>query len=481
MANQLWFRYGGLGVVGISLLGGGWWWWQNDAAEWAIAPLPQDPQIQVYFNHSQASRYDEPYRDQTRPGDNLEQVMIDTINRAQVSIDVAIHELNLPSVAQALAAQQRHGIAVRVITENTYRQPWSQLNQAQVAALSERDRTKYDEFIQLADLNQDGIVQANESLERDALYILDFAAIPVIDDTADGSKGSGLMHHKFLVVDGEIAVMGSANFTLSGIHGDLGDSESRGNANHLVVIQNDAIAQHLTSEFNLMWGDGPSGQDDSLFGLQKPPRSPYNVTIAAGSQVTLQFSPVSGDRHPWEQSANGLINDTLNTAQRQIDLALFVFSDQKLSHGLLLKSQQSVSIRALIDSSFIYRSYSEALDMMGIAIPNRQCQYDTDNRPWSQPITNVGIPQLAAGDRLHHKFAVVDQQTVITGSQNWSESANHQNDEIVVIIDNPTVAAHFSREFERLYENASLGVPSWLQTKIQEERTRCGMAIAPLP
>ncbi|MGK7889348.1 MAG: phospholipase D-like domain-containing protein [Leptolyngbyaceae cyanobacterium] len=479
MSNQLWVRYGGVGLIGILLLSGGWWWFRNDAAEVAIAPLPQDPQIQVYFNYSQASRYDEPYRDQTRPGDNLEQVIIDTINRAQGSIDLAIHELNLPGIAQALAAKQRDGVAVRVIVENTYRQSWSQLDQMAVEALSERERAKYNEVMRLADLNQDGTVQVNEALERDALYILEFAAIPIIDDTADGSKGSGLMHHKFLVVDGTTAVVGSANFTLSGIHGDLDDPDSRGNANHLVVIENEAIAQHLTAEFNLMWGDGPGGQEDSLFGLQKPPRSTYNVTLRADSRVTLQFSPVSGDRHPWEQSANGLINNTLNTAQSNIDLALFVFSDQKLSHGLLTQSQQAVAIRALIDPSFIYRSYSEALDMMGIALLNRQCKYDIDNRPWPQPITTVGIPQLAAGDKLHHKFAVMDQQTVITGSQNWSESANRQNDELVLVIHNPTVAAHFSREFDRLYDKASLGGPGWLQTKSQEEQARWGVAIAP--
>lgn len=475
------WHYGSLGLLAAVLWGAGWWWLRHPGEAGAIAPLPQDPQIQVYFNYSQANRYDEPYRDQNRLGDNLEQVIIDTINRAQTSIDVAIHELNLPGIAQALVRKQQQGVTVRVIVENTYRQPWSQLNRTQVAALPERERDKYDDFMQLADRNQDGTVQGSEALERDALYMLDFAAIPVIDDTADGSKGSGLMHHKFLVIDGKLAVVGSANFTVSGIHGDLDAVDSHGNANHLVVIENEAIAQHLTSEFNLMWGDGPGAQADSLFGLQKPPRSTYNVTLAPASTVTLQFSPVSGDRHPWEQSGNGLINATLGTAQTSIDLALFVFSDQKISHGLLQKSQEAVTIRALIDPSFIYRSYSEALDMMGVALPNQHCKYDVDNRPWPQPITTVGIPQLAEGDKLHHKFAVIDQQTVITGSQNWSESANHQNDELVMVIHNPTVAAHFSREFDRLYENASLGVPSWLQTKIQEGQTRCGMAIAPPP
>jgi phosphatidylserine/phosphatidylglycerophosphate/cardiolipin synthase-like enzyme len=62
---------------------------------------------------------------------------------------------------------------------------------------------------------------------------------------------------------------------------------------------------------------------------------------------------------------------------------------------------------------------------------------------------------------------------VVTGSQNWSAAANNDNDENLLVIDNPTVAAHFQREFERLYNGATLGIPSWLSAKAQEEATRC--------
>ncbi|NES06155.1 MAG: hypothetical protein F6K22_27125, partial [Okeania sp. SIO2F4] len=42
-------------------------------------------------------------------------------------------------------------------------------------------------------------ISQDEINRRDALIILSNAGVPLIDDTADGSKGSGLMHHKFLV------------------------------------------------------------------------------------------------------------------------------------------------------------------------------------------------------------------------------------------------------------------------------------------
>jgi phosphatidylserine/phosphatidylglycerophosphate/cardiolipin synthase-like enzyme len=117
--------------------------------------------------------------------------------------------------------------------------------------------------------------------------------------------------------------------------------------------------------------------------------------------------------------------------------------------------------------------YSEALDMMGIAIANPQCRTKGNNHPWQKAIATVGVPDLPEGDLLHHKMGVIDAHLVITGSQNWSDAANQSNDENLLVIDNPTVAAHFQREFDRLYKGAVLGIPATLQKKIQQQQTRC--------
>ncbi|MBE9179855.1 competence protein ComE [Oculatella sp. LEGE 06141] len=447
---------------------------QSAALTPLLEPLPQDPLIQVYFNHSQAAAYTEPYRQQERLGDDLEQVVVEAIATAQTSIDVASHEFRLPRIAQALREKQQAGVRVRVIVENEYRQPWTSLTPDQVAQLPERQQGKYLEAVQLADRNGDGQLSQSEIDQGDALVILQTGQIPLIDDTADGSKGSDLMHHKFVVIDRQRVLVASANLTTSDVHGDFASEESQGNANHLIAIANPDVAQLFAQEFEVMWGDGPGGNPDSLFGLKKPYRSPQTVTVAPGSTVTVQFSPTS-PRLPWQQSANGLIGRALNTATRSADLALFVFSEQNLSNLLQTKHSQGVQIRALIDPGFAYRNYSEALDMMGISLADDRCRYEAENQPWTSAIATVGIPNLPEGDILHHKFGLVDGHLVITGSQNWSNAANEGNDENVLVIDNPTVAAHFEREFDRLYSTATLGVPTWLQGKVRERQTQCNL------
>ncbi len=436
----------------------------------SLIPLPQDPLLQVYFNQSLTSTYTEPYRQQTRAGDDLEKLVMEAIASAQSTVDVAVQEFRLPGIARVLGDRQRSGIKVRLIVEHMYSRPWSDYKAPELAKLPERERDRYQEFVQLADTNKDGKLSTDEINKNDALLIIKNAGIPIIDDTADGSKGSGLMHHKFVVIDGKTVIVTSANFTTSDVHGDFKTPASRGNANNLLKIENTQLAQLFTQEFNIMWGDGPGNKPDSKFGIKKPFRPMQKVRVG-NTTVTVQFSPTSKTL-PWEKSVNSLINQNLGIAKKSVNLALFVFSAQRLANTLEIEAQRGVAVKALIDSNFIYRPYSEGLDMMGATLIEH-CRLEADNRPWKQPIATVGVPMLPMGDRLHHKFGVVDANTVITGSHNWSEAANHGNDETLLTIASPIVAAHFEREFDRLYKGAILGIPPRIKQRIDARKKEC--------
>lgn len=434
------------------------------------APLPQDSLVQAYFNHEPSAEYTEPYRQQTRPGDDLEQIIVDAIASAESTVDVAVQELRLPRIAQALIDRQKAGVKVRVILENTYSQPWSEISPAALAKLPDRERDRLEEYRQLADRDRDGQLSKSEIAQGDTLVMLRQANLPWIDDTANGSAGSDLMHHKFVIIDSQRLIVTSANFTTSDIHGDFTHPASQGNANNLLKISSPQLAQLFTQEFNEMWGDGPDGKLDSKFGLQKAFRGAATVQVG-GMPITVQFSPTSPAK-PWTQSGNGLLGKTLEAAQQSVDLALFVFSEQRLVDVLAGDRQRGVQIRALIDPSFAYRPFSEGLDMLGVALLDK-CQVEANNRPWSDPIQTVGVPRLPPGDLLHNKFGVVDQKLVITGSHNWSDAANTGNDETLLVIDSPIVAAHYQREFERLNTNAVLGLPPAIQRKIEAQQKQC--------
>ncbi|MGR3275403.1 phospholipase D-like domain-containing protein [Acaryochloris marina NIES-2412] len=471
-------QWGLTSLVLLGALGIGVNRWQRSQPQFqSIPPLPQHSQIQVYMNQSLANSFTDSYRQITRPGDDLESIIVEHIQAAQSTVDVAIQELRSPRIAQALRDRKQAGVQVRVVLENTYSRPWSSFTSQEVARMDPRQKERYQANFQLIDQDQDGELSAAEVNDYDALQVLRTAGIPWLDDTADGSAGSGLMHHKFLVIDGQTTLVTTANFTLSGLLGDLDKPDSRGNANSLVVLESPAVAQLFTKEFKTLWGDGPGRETDSKFGVNKPWR-PVQTLKVGDAKVQVQFSPTSLST-PWSRSTNGLISQTLAKAKQNIALALFVFSEQPLGDQLEIEHQQGVKIRVLGDPQFAYQSYSEILDLLGVTLsPSRSgaltCKAESQNRPWLQPLQTVGTSQLPKGDVLHHKFGIVDSQIVIVGSHNWSDAANRRNDETLLVMEHPQIAEHYRREFERLYASSRLGIPAFLQKKAQDHQRQCG-------
>ena len=429
--------------------------------------LPLPPGINVGFNHRDRARYRSPLQEQWRNGDNLEQQLIAAIDRADQECLVAVQELSLPKVAKALIRAQKRGVTVQVVLENNYRTPWRAQHDA---GLTTHARRRISRLKRLADINGDGTLSDAERFDGDAIALLEHAGIPLVDDTDDGSKGSGLMHHKFVVIDRKTVLTGSANFTSSGIHGDGGAPRTRGNVNHLLSIESPELTHVFAEEFARMWGDGPGGQPDSRFGRSKGARPPQRVQVGDVA-ITVLFAPHS-KRHPHHGLQHIALQ--LGQAKRSIDMALFVFSAQELADVLQEKHLQGVQVRLLADPGFASRPFSEVLDLLGVSMPDRNCMLETGNQPFQTPLKGVGTPRLARGDKLHHKFAVIDNKTAITGSFNWSPSAAHTNDETLLVIDSPEVAAHFTREMNRLWRGAELGITPRMQRRLERRRAQCG-------
>ena len=432
--------------------------------------LPVPDGIHVVFNHSDLTRYRSPLTDQWRNGDNLEEFIVNAINEAQQEILVAVQELSLPGIAEALVAAKQRGVSIKMVMENTYSQPWGDLHEADLSLDRRRQLTQLKK---LADRNGDNTLSVEELRRGDAVAILRRHQIPLIDDTEDGSKGSGLMHHKFLVIDGHIVITGSANFSSSGIHGDAGARKTRGNVNHLLRFDSTELAELFKKEFLLMWGDGPGGAKDSRFGLAKN-SSGIQVVRVGNTRIEVLFPP-----HDKHQKLNGLkfIGEQISTSKKDIDMALFVFSAQSLANELQERVKHGVRVRLIADPAFASRSYSEVLDLLGVALPDRFCKIEAGNKPFDSPLKGVGTPRLARGDKLHHKFAVIDNKTVITGSFNWSPSAAHTNDETLLMIHSPLLAKHFTREMDRMWRGAELGITARMQRKLNRQRVKCGSGV----
>jgi len=54
---------------------------------------------------------------------------------------------------------------------------------------------------------------------------------------------------------------------------------------------------------------------------------------------------------------------------------------------------------------------------------------------------------------MHMKVSIIDKSVVTTGSYNYSQSASTINDEVFVVIHNPSIASKWDAEFQQMWDD----------------------------
>lgn len=69
---------------------------------------------------------------------------------------------------------------------------------------------------------------------------------------------------------------------------------------------------------------------------------------------------------------------------------------------------------------------------------------------------------------------MIGSNTVITRPFNWSPSATRTNDEALLVIHSPQLAAHFTRGMDGLWRGAEPGLTARMCRKLERQPIRCG-------
>lgn len=225
-----------------------------------------------------------------------------------------------------------------------------------------------------------------------------------------GDRQEGLMHDKFVVIDRYDVWVGSMNFTLNGAYEDN---------NNLLHIRSREIAEDYLAEFNEMF-------EQDLFGPYTLPLTPNPVVVVDDTVVEVYFSPDDG--------VQARLVDLINSAQHSVYFLAFSFTSNALGNAILNRAAAGVTVAGVMEADQVKS--------------NTGTEYD----PFLQAGLNVLLD--ANDDLMHHKVLIIDESIVVTGSYNFSASAETKNDENVLIIHNPDVAAAFMGEFWRVFDRA---------------------------
>lgn len=145
------------------------------------------------------------------------------------------------------------------------------------------------------------------------------------------------------------------------------------------------------------------------------------------SAAEVYFSPYGGIRQRLVRA--------IETSRRSIDIAVYNLTVNELAEVLSAAKARGVRVRVLVDR--------EKVEAGGFAIRGL--------RSSGVPVRSLGIPEQSL---MHHKFAIFDDRLVVTGSYNWTHSAEVANYENLVVLDDPGMVERFQQEFRRLWRQA---------------------------
>ena len=247
------------------------------------------------------------------------------------------------------------------------------------------------------------------------------------------STGYGIMHDKFVLIDANssniadpIVWTGSEDWSQEMVDSDY---------NNIIIFQDKPLAQAYTAQFNQMWGGtgaSPTTASEN-FGTHKTDLGPHIFTIG-GSQVELYFSP--------KDSTNTHIISTINSANSQLFFAMYTFTETPDASAIVARKNAGVVTAGVVDSySSTYSSWTTLVNGLG----NMVKEYvEPPSQPWCL---------------YHNKYMIADacntasDPQVLTGSHNWTTSADQSNDENTVIIHNADVANIYYQAFINDFDN----------------------------
>ncbi len=248
-------------------------------------------------------------------------------------------------------------------------------------------------------------LEADEEPDRGQFAMLLSAGIEVRADTR-----SALMHNKFIIFDYQTVWTGSTNLTNNAIFKQ---------ENNVLVVHSPVVAAMFEKEFQEMW--------DGQFGPRSPSQLAEQLTVVNDSTIWVVFTPEDG---ALEQAVIPLVN----AAQFEIRFLAFSFTDYPLANAMIQRLQNGVSVAG------VYERVGSDTDA---------AEFDT--------LYCAGISVRRDGNPsfMHNKVVIVDQRYVITGSLNYSTSAEESNDENVIMLDNPEIARLYLQEFDQIWSQST--------------------------
>ncbi|MFP6676310.1 MAG: phospholipase D-like domain-containing protein [Pirellulaceae bacterium] len=131
------------------------------------------------------------------------------------------------------------------------------------------------------------------------------------------------------------------------------------------------------------------------------------------------------------QTCLNAIRRHLDNARHSIEICVFTITDDRISRAIEAAAKRRVSVKVISDDMKSGDTGSDIGRMSAAGVPVR-----IDQSPF----------------HMHHKFAIFDNKTLLTGSYNWTRSAANSNEENLVVLNDKSLIRQFQTQFDELWE-----------------------------
>src|SRR5207248_5863411 len=160
--------------------------------------------------------------------------------------------------------------------------------------------------------------------------------------------------------------------------------------------------------------------------------------LAAGEDL-IQVRTLADGAQSADEIAHGLL-EFLDGAQKTLDIALYDLRlpgplGDAVAGALIGASQRGVAVRLAYNVD-----HGKRLPPPPQTIPELV---------ESLPVPTLGIPGVP--DLMHHKYVIRDGSTLVSGSTNWTLDSWTREENVIVTVESPELAAVFTQDFEQLW------------------------------
>jgi phosphatidylserine/phosphatidylglycerophosphate/cardiolipin synthase-like enzyme len=209
-------------------------------------------------------------------------------------------------------------------------------------------------------------------------------------------------------------------------------------------IDDQVLSRSEKKSLKVLIGESPLDTDQLNFLRSKiyeianekatPENYPFILEwIKGANSVLLTKSTTKSDAFfsPGESCRNIIINQIMY-AINKIDICVFTISDDRITNAIIEAHRRGKQVRVVTDNDKALDLGSDIAQLSQAGIPIRM-----DDTP----------------NHMHHKFMIIDEGALITGSYNWTLSAAKYNHENVLLTTDGKLVKLFLKEFGQIWND----------------------------